>query len=64
MGPLESHRIAVNLEIRDGRHALMPACDSEDRREASVAVSFESDVMFIATGLQGLKGLGPRGSEH
>ena len=42
----------------------MPACDSEDRREASVAVAFESDVVFIATGLQELKGLGPRGSEH
>ena len=61
-GPLEGHMVSVNLEIRDGRHVLMPVCDSDDRREASVAVSFDSDVMFIANyrvRLQGSKGLGP-----
>ena len=61
-GPLEGHMVSVNLEIRGGRHVLMPVCDSDDRREASVAVSFDSDVMFIANyrvRLQGSKGLGP-----
>ena len=64
-GPLVGHMTSVNLEIREGRHVLMPVCDSDDRREASVAISFESDVMFIANGrmrLKGSKGLGPRRS--
>ena len=60
---------SVRLEIRDGRHSLMPACDSSDQLEANVAVSFESDEhlcqVVLASGLVGLKGLrglGPKRS--
>ena len=59
-GPLESHMASVNLEIREGRHVLMPACDSGDKLEASVAVSFESDEhlcqLVLANGRVRLKG--------
>ena len=70
-GPLEGHMASVNLEIREGRHVLMPACDSNDKLEASVAVSFESDEhlcqVVLASGcvkLKGSKGLGPRRPER
>ena len=36
-GPLTSHMESVRLEIRDGRHLLMPACDSADKLEVSAA---------------------------
>ena len=42
-GPLSSHMEPVRLEIHDGRHALMPVCDSADKSEVSAAVSFGSD---------------------
>ena len=68
-GPLEGHMVSVNLEIREGRHSLMLACDSNDKLEASVAVSFESDEhlcqVVLASGLVGLKGskgFGPKRS--
>ena len=66
-GPLTSHMESVRLEIRDGRHPLMPACDSADKLEVSAAVSFESDEHLCQVALAhkfvSVKGLGPeRGS--
>ena len=40
---LSSHMQLVRLEIRDGRHTLMPVCDSADKAEIGAAVSFESE---------------------
>ena len=58
---------SVRLEIRDGRHTLMPVCDSVDRAAISAAVSFESEEhlcqVALACRLVRVKGLGPeRGS--
>mgnify|MGYP005698073323 CR=1 FL=1 len=68
-GPLEGHMVSVNLEIREGRHSLMPVCDGNDKLEASVAVSFESDErlcqVVLASGrvrLKGSKGFVPKRS--
>ena len=66
-GPLTSHMESVRLEIRDGRHPLMPVCDSADKLEVSAAVSFESDEQLCQVALAckfvSVKGLGPeRGS--
>ena len=66
-GPLASPMGSVRLEIRDGRHPLMPVCDSADKSEVSAAVSFESDEhlcqVALACTFVSVKGLGPeRGS--
>ena len=58
---------SARLEIRDGRRPLMPVCDSADKLEVSVAVSFESDERLCQVALAckfvSVKGLGPeRGS--
>ena len=59
---------SVNLEIREGRRPLTPVCDSSDKLEANVAVSFESDdrlcQVVLASGLVGLKSLRGLGPQH
>ena len=40
---LSSHMESVRLEIRDGRHSLMLACDSADKAGVGAAVSIESE---------------------
>ena len=64
---LVSHMQSVRLEIRDGRHILMPVCDSADNAEIGAAVSFESEERLCQVALAcrfvRVKGLGPeRGS--
>ena len=40
---LVSHMESVRFENRDGRHVLMPVCDSADKAEVGAAVSLESE---------------------
>ena len=60
---LASHMESVRFEIRDGRHILMPLCDSADKAEVGAAVSFESEEHLCRVALANCfvraKGLGP-----
>ena len=40
---LVGHMESVRFEIRDGRHVLMPICDSVDNAEVGVAICVEDD---------------------
>ena len=60
---LDSHRESVRLELRDGRHNLMPECESTDNADVGATVCVQDDGRLMKVALANcfvcLKGLEP-----
>ena len=60
---LVGHMESVRFEVRDGRHVLMPVCDSADKADVGAAVCVEDNEHLCQVALAycfvNLKGLEP-----